>query len=154
MTGATGDGRHTGHRFVLRLVGQHGAFAAVADGPYTVDIGLEMRIGDHAAALIERHADVLEAETVRVRNATAGDEDHVCLDALPGPAGHRLNRDGDSVATFFHADDLGGQLELHPLARQDALELLGDVAVQPRGDAVEEFHHRHLAAEPAPHAAH
>src|ERR1043166_5959737 len=153
VPGATRDSLDAGHRFVFRLVGQHGAFSAIADGPDVLDVGLEFRIGDHAPPLVERHANILQAEIVSIRNAPDGDEDHVWLEDLLCPASHRLDPDGDRVATFFHADDLGGQLELHALARQDALEMLGNLAVQPRGDAVEEFHHRHLAAEPAPHAA-
>ena len=58
------------------------------------DIGLVMRVGDDAAARVELHADLVEAELVRIRTAPDGDEHDVGLDHLLLAAGGRL--DGDA----------------------------------------------------------
>ncbi len=44
-------------------------------------------------------------------------------------------------------------MELEALPLQHALELLADLAVHAGKDAVEEFDHRHLGPQPAPHRA-
>ena len=78
-----------GHGFVFGLVRQHRAFAAIADGPDARDIGLEMRVGDDAAALVERDADLVEAQIVDEGAPPDGDQHDVGLDAFsrrPPPA--------------------------------------------------------------------
>ena len=68
--------------------------------------------------------------------------------ALGGLDGQR-----HAVVALARAGHLRAEAELDALPRQDALERLGDLAVHRRHDAVEEFHHRHLRAEPPPDAA-
>ena len=48
------------------------------------------------------------------------------------------------------AGDLGRQLERNTLLFEDALELAADFVVHAGQDAVEEFDHQHLRAEPPP----
>ena len=73
------------------------------------------------------------------------------VSALPPAAGSKV-----SVAPLprvLHLGDLGAELELEALLPEDALELLGDLAVHAGQDAVEILDHRHLGAEAAPHRA-
>ena len=49
MTRAAGDALDAGDRFVLCLVRQHRAFAAIADGTDAFNIGAEFVVGGDAA---------------------------------------------------------------------------------------------------------
>ena len=58
-----------------------------------------------------------------------------------------------TFARGLDAQDLGAELEDDALLLQDALELLGHLAVEAGRDAVEHLDHGHLRAEPPPHRA-
>ena len=109
---------------------------------------------DHdAAALVELDADFLEAEPVGVGHAADGDQHDVGLDGFRRAAFGRLDRRLQRLAGRVDRGDLGRQLERHALLLEQALRLAAHFAVHAGQDAVEEFHHRHLRAEPPPHRA-
>jgi hypothetical protein len=58
-------------------VGEHGAEGDVADAADVRDLGTVLGVDDHAAALVELEADVLEAETTGVGAATDRNKDDV-----------------------------------------------------------------------------
>ena len=68
--------------------------------------------------------------------------------SLAGVGGQR-----DALIALARAGNPSAETQLDALARQDALERLGDLGIHRGQDAVEEFHHRHLCTEPPPHAA-
>jgi hypothetical protein len=70
------------------------------------------------------------------------------VSALPPAAGSRVS------VRLFCACHLGAEAEGHTLLSQDALELLGDLAVHAGHDAIEELDDRDLGAEAAPHRPH
>ena len=59
-------------------------------------------------------------------------------------------RDWQAVFLFLDTHHLGGKLERDALLGKDALKRLGHFQIHAGGDAVEEFHHRHFAAQPLP----
>ena len=65
----------------------------------------------------------------------------------------RLDGGLEPAICLLDACDLGTELERDALLLQQALELLGDLVVHAGQDAVEEFHDRHLGAEPPPYRA-
>ncbi len=112
-----------------------------------------MGVGDDAAAAVEVHAGLFEAQIGGEGPPADRDQHHIGIDGLLLAARGRLDRHAQAFAGLLHAHNLGRELELHALARQDALELLAHFAVEARRDAIEEFDHGHIAAEPAPHRA-
>ena len=77
--------------FVFRLVRQHRPGNHVADGVDARNIGREMMIGDNAAAIVERDAGFLEAETFRVRHAADRDQRNIGFDRFRCAASGRLD---------------------------------------------------------------
>ena len=148
-------GQHLGQRdaFLLGLVGQHRADDDIADRPDAGDVGREMRVGLHAAAFVQRDAGFREAEPLHIGAAADGQQHDISLQRLRRAAGGRLERERHAVLGLLRAGDLGLELELHPLLAEDLLEGLPDLGVHAGHQAVEIFHHRHLGAEAAPHAA-
>ena len=69
------------------------------------------------------------------------------------PPGRRLDRHGCAPSPSRRRSPWSPSWNFMPCLVSDALELLGDLAVHARRDAVEELDHRHLGAEPAPHRA-
>ncbi len=151
MPGPAGDDLGHRHGFVLGLVRQHRAFADIADGPDARHIGAVMVACDDTAALVQRHARFFQAQARRKGNAADGDQHDVRFDHAALAARRWLDRHLEAGLGFLHAHHLGGKLEGKALLGKDALEGLADFAVHARGDAVEEFHHRHFAAQPPPH---
>ncbi len=139
---------------VFRLVGEHRARDGVADGVDARHAGREMRVGLHAAALVERDADRVQPEARDMRPAADREQHHVGADRLGRAArgGFHLQRHASVV--HRSAGYLRRQAELHPLLGQDAFELLAHLAIHAGQDAVQEFDDRHLRAEAAPDAAH
>ena len=105
------------------------------------------------AAIVERDAGFLEAEALGVGDAPDTDQHHVGLQLFRGPARRRLDTDRQRLARGVDTGHLGAELERKALLFEDALELLGDLAVHAGQDAVEEFHHGDFGAEPVPHRA-
>src|SRR6185503_9359568 len=153
MAGFSRDVLDAGDGLVFGLVRQHRAFAYIADGPDARNARLVMRIGDDAAAPVQLHADGDEAEIFRVSLAADANQNDVRFDLRLGTALRGFERDGQAAGGFLHANHLGGKLKLHALLGEDALEVLPDLAIESRRDAVQEFDHRHFAAEPAPYRA-
>src|SRR6185437_8712506 len=151
MPRAARDVLDTGNAFVFGLVRQHRAFARVADGPDSRHVGLEMRVRRHATACVEFHPGVCDTELVGIGTAADADEHDVRFDSLRHAASGRFDRHAQHVAFLLDTHDLGRELEFQALLLQDALELLADLAVEAGRDAVEEFNHQHLGAQPAPY---
>ena len=112
-----------------------------------------MRVDLHAAAIVERDAGFLQAEALGVGHAADADQHDVGLQRLRRTAGRRLDLGRQRLARSIDAGDLGAELERKALLLEDALELLGDLAVHAGQDAIEEFHHGDLGAEAVPHRA-
>ena len=139
-----------GDGFVFGLVRQHGAFAAIADGINARHIGFVMRVGDDAAAFVQRNAHLVQAQTVGIGPPSDGDQHDIGFDHGLVAARGGLDRDGQAGLLFLHARNLGGKLEGNALLGEDALKRFGDFQVDSRRDAVEEFDHRHIAAQTFP----
>ena len=137
--------------FVLGLVGEHRPGDDVADGVDARHVGGEMVVDDDTAAL-SRDAGLFEPEPVRIGLAADGDEHDVGLESLRLAAGGRFDRDLAPVRGL-HLGDLVREAEFDSLFLEHALELPGDLAVHAGQDAVEEFDHRDLRAEPPPDRA-
>ena len=107
-------------------------------------------VGDHAAALVELDADLVQPKALGVRTAADGDQHDIGFERLarrrPRPA-----RPSTVSAPLLRSTPatLVAELEVHALLCEHALELLGDLAVHARHDAVEEFDHGHLARRAA-----
>ena len=100
------------------------------------------------------HADLVEAEPFDERPPADADQHDIGLHGLGRAAFGRLDASSVTPAPVVSAlVTLRAQLELQPLLGERALELLGDLVVDARRDAVEELDHRHLRAEPPPHRA-
>ena len=112
-----------------------------------------MRVDDHAATVVFLHARLVESEPVREGHAPDRDQHHVGLDRLGRAAFRRLDGGLEGRAGCIDAGDLGRQSELDALPLQNALRLPRHLVVHAGQDAVEEFDHRHLRAEPPPHRA-
>ena len=112
-----------------------------------------MRVDDDAAAVVLLHAGLVEAEPVGVGHAADRDQHDIGFDRFGRAALGRLDLGLQRRARRIDAGDLGAELEGDALLFQDALRLPADLVVEARQDAVEEFDHRHLRAEPPPHRA-
>ncbi len=111
-------------------------------------------VGADAAALVERHAGILEPQPVGERLATHRHQHRIGLDENRLAALRRLEPDVEhAVGALFDAGDLGGEPELHALLLQVALRLPRRFAVEAGQDGGEEFDHGDLGAEPAPDRA-
>jgi hypothetical protein len=100
---------------------------------------------------LSRDAQCLEPDTVGPRTAADGDKDGIRLDRLgAGVAAFKRDR---GLRALARDRCLTAKLECQPLALQQALRRLGDLAVSAGQDTVEVFHDRHLRAEPGPDLA-
>src|SRR5690606_8497166 len=145
-----GDVVGAGHAFVLGLVGQHRPRHRVADGIDARHVGGEVGVHLHAAALVNRHADLVEVQAVKARTATNRHQHHVALDFLGVAALGRLHAHHRAalLALVVHLDrgHLGAGLDVHALTLEDAAHFLRHFAVHGRQQAIEVFHHGHLGA--------
>lgn len=66
-----------GETFILGLVGQHGTESGITNAADVGDVGLELRVDNDAAAVVELDTNVLQAETLGVRATTNGDKDDI-----------------------------------------------------------------------------
>ncbi len=152
MAGLAGENLGDRGSLILRLVGEHRAGDRVTDRIDAVDVGLVVAVGLDAPALVERHADLLQAEAFDVRAAADRDEHDVGFEHLRAAVAlGRRNADGKRPALLLNARHFRAETERQALLLEDALALLRHLAVEARKDAVEEFHDRHLRAEPPPH---
>src|SRR4051812_16802075 len=108
---------------------------------------------DDDAPFFHRHAGGFEAEALRVRPAAGGDQHDIRSYRLGGAAGDRLHRHGRAGRTGLNTRDLAGELEDKTLLLQHALELLGDITIHARQDAVEELDDGNVRAEAPPDRA-
>ena len=138
------------HPLVLGLVRQHRPAHDVADRVDGRYVGGEMIVDDHLAAF-GGDAERLQPQTLRAGTAADRHQHDFRLERQRRAAGGGLDRRLNALRRFLDCDDLMRQMELEALLLQQALRLLADFAVHARQDAVEEFDHRHLGAEPAPH---
>ena len=113
-----------------------------------------MAVGLDPAAIVQPHADLLQAEALGVGTAPDRDQDGIALDGLGGAALGRLDRHPDRLSRRVHARDLGAELEYHALLLQDLLEFLRHFAVHAGRDPVEKLDHGDLGPQPAPDRAH
>ena len=141
------------HPLVFRFMSQHRPGDNVADRPDAGDVCRVIMICDDAAALVELDAKLLEAEPVGVRHAADSDQHHIGLDGFRRAAFGRLDSRLQFRARCIDRRDLGRQLERYALLLEQALRLAAHLAIHAGQHAVEEFHHRYLGAEPAPHRA-
>ncbi len=112
-----------------------------------------MGVDLHPAAIVERDTGFLQAEALSVGNAADRDQHHVGLQLFRSSPRGRLDLRDQGFARGVNGGDLGAELERKALLFENALELLGDLGVIARQDAVEKFHHGDLRAEPVPHRA-
>ena len=82
------------------------------------------------------------------------DQHDIGLQRLGRAALGRLDGQGDAGRQVVSAlVTFEPSLNFSPCSGERALELLGDLVVDPGRDAVEELDHRHLRAQPPPHRA-
>src|ERR1700735_4899010 len=112
-----------------------------------------MPIDLHPAAIVERNAGFLQTETFSVGDAADRDQHDIGFDLFRSAARRRLDLRDQRLARTVDARDLGAELERKTLLLEDALELLGNLAVHSGQDTIEEFDHGDLRAEPVPHRA-
>src|SRR5690606_28080311 len=142
-----------GDALLLGLVRQHRAGDRVADRVDALDVGLQVAVDLDAAALVELDADALQTQALEVGLAADGDENGVAVEGFRLATFSRLQGQLDAAFRRLGAGHLGRELEAHALAAEDALELLADLAVHRRDEAVEELDDRDLRAQPRPHRA-
>ena len=149
MSGLAGEDFGDRDALILGLVRQHGPGDDIADGIDAVDIGLVVRVGHDAAALVERNAGLIQPQALGKRNAADGDQRDIGFDvSLLRPRRARASPQG--LFGLFDAGDLGASLNSKPClpacagtawrlpvhSRQDAVEKLddGNLGPKPRPD--------------------
>src|SRR5690606_18889620 len=150
MASLTGDDLGNGNAFFLSLVREHRAGNHVADGVDARHVSAQMSVDLHAAALINLDTGFLKTQTCRVGLAARGHQNNVCFDGFAITALCRLEADGSAVLAALNGRDLRAELEGEALLGEQALELLGDLAVHAAEDIVEVFDNRHFSAEACP----
>src|SRR5215208_197860 len=153
VTGVTADDLSHRDAFVLGLMRQHRPGDHVADRVDARHVAGKLRIDDHAAAIVQADADVVQPQPLRIGHAPDRHEHHIGFNSFRRAAGGRLDPHLQRLPGGVDRSDFRRQLEGHALLLQDTLELLGDLEGDARQDAVEKFHHRHLGAEATPHRA-
>src|SRR5580698_10179881 len=151
VAGLTGQNFSNRDAFILGLVCQHWTGNDIADRIDALQARGEMRIDLHAAAIVERDTSFLQTEALGVRDATDADQHDVRLDLFHSSTRRRLNLGNQRLARGVDARNLGAKLERETLLLEDALELLGDLAVHAGQDAIEKFDHGDLRAQTVPH---
>ncbi len=153
MAGLAGDDFGGRDAFVFGLVRQHRARDDVADGVDAGDIGAEMLVDEHPAAIVFLHADRLETKPVGVWHTADSDQHDVGIERLRRAAGGRLDLDLENLAGGIDRRDFRGKLERNALLLLQPLKLPRDFAVDTRQDVIEKLDDRDLRAEPPPHRA-
>src|SRR5688500_10197346 len=139
------------HALVLRLVREHRAAHAVADGPDVLGGRLAVIVHLDEAALVELHARAVGQQVLRERLAAHAHDQLVDVDGL--------TTRGVGVADFhsgsgrLRARDFRAELDVEPLFLEVARGLLRERLVGDGEERVERFEDDHLRTEPAPHAA-
>jgi len=82
--------------------------------------------------VVERNAGFLQPKAFGVGHASDADQHDIGFDRLRSAAGRRLNLDAERLARGVDGGNFGRQLEDKTLLFQEALELLGDLAIHPR----------------------
>src|SRR5262245_1662306 len=149
---AAEDFRHR-DAFVLGLVRQHRPGDHVADRIDAGHVGGISGIDDHAPAIVQPYSDLAQPQPFRIGHASDRHEHHVGVDRCCRAARGRLHARLQSLSAAVDRNDFRRQFEGHALLLQDALELLRDLQVDARQDAVEKFNHGYVGAEAAPHRA-
>ena len=149
-----GDGLDAGDAVLARLVGEHRPVDHVAD---RVDAG-HRRSGNAHRPRCGRAASASRRALSRPRPSTSGRRpmqtstmSASSVSAAPPFAGSTVSVTPASAVSALVT--LVPSLNFSPCLASDALELLGDLVVDARRDAVEELDHRHVRAEPTPHRA-
>jgi hypothetical protein len=150
VPGLARDNFRNRNALILGLVRQHRAAHDVADGVDALHIGRKMVVDLDPTAIVDRDACFLQAETFGVGDAADADQHDVRFQRLCRAASRRFDADLQRFTGRIDTRDLRAELECHALLFQHALELPRDLAVHTRQNAIEEFHHGDLRAEPAP----
>src|SRR5215216_3195083 len=142
-----------GDALVLGLVRENRPRHHVTDRVDALHAGREMRVDLHAAAIVERDAGFIEAEPFSVGHAADANQHDIGFERFCRSAGCRFDMGLQRLARRIDAGDLGTELESKALLFEHALELLCDLAIHARQDAIEEFDDHDLSAEPFPDRA-
>ena len=151
--GLPGDVFRHSDALVFRLVGQHRAGHAIADGPDVGDLGTEIMIDFDLAAVVGGKVDGFEAEPFGVRPAPDGNQRGIHRHRLGLTAIGGFEREFDPLALDGCGGDLGLELQGHALFLEDLGRFLAHIAVHSRQQLVEELHHGDVRTQAVPHAA-
>src|SRR6516165_9028858 len=152
MAMLAGEDFGDGYALVFRLMREHGAAHDIANRINAGNIGREMIVNNDPPA-IERDADRLQPQAFRHRAAADGHEHDIGFKRRSLAARGGFDRNLQARRLFFDLRDLLTEKEGEALLFEDALELLGDLAIHAGQDAIQEFDHRDLGAEPRPDGA-
>mmetsp|Transcript_23392 Transcript_23392/g.46635 ORF Transcript_23392/g.46635 Transcript_23392/m.46635 type:complete len:474 (-) Transcript_23392:95-1516(-) len=147
-------GLDRGDALLLRFMGEHGPVHGIPDRKDGGHLRPELSVHLDPSQPIGGDAQRLQAQSVGVRAASGGDQDHVVGVGLLAAPRALFGGDVDPVVGHFRVCDLGLELEFEPLLLERRLKLLGELHVHGGAQPVHEFDDRHLRAQPAPHRPH
>ena len=153
VTVLAGDALGNGDTLFFRLVRQHRAAHDVAHGPDARDVRAAFVVDGHEAALVQLHADGLDAEAVGVRHAADRDDQALKTFALRGTGSIGVVH-GDRVVGLGDAVDLHAQLDVQALLGEQLVRFLGDLLVDRAQERRQAFQHGDLGTQAAPHGTH
>ena len=139
---------HAGNAIFLRLVGEHGAGNAVADGIHSGSRRAKQMIYGDPAPLVGLDSYRFQADAVGSRPSAGGGQHPVTDNRLQPLAFHHAAAPLDAGPVY-----LDPQPNVQALLAEEAQGLTGDIAVDPGENAVCILKHRHLGPQAAPYAA-
>merc|ERR1719180_637530 len=139
---------------VFGLVRKHGALDDVADG---INVGvdcLEAGVNGHPAPVIPLNTNILQSQVVCVRTTSNTDQQNIGVHLFSFSILDTFDGLLDLASLLPCSHPLRVQLELDPLLGHDALELLGDVHVNPHpANVAQELNGCNLGSKSGPNGS-